>query len=509
MTRPDPVPPAPPPPARLHIDAPDEWHRLSPWMMAVGLVEALPSLIPVLIAVVFAGRSAPLLILIATVLIVPPAAAIPWLTTFYQVTDGHVRVRSGLLNKKVATARRDRIRSVDLTASLVHRILNLQKVTIGTGGDDQSSQVKLRAVTLAEARALHDELMPTATSGAAAAADATDGSPAHPVAHPEVLTRFQMSWLRFSPFSVGGLAVAAAIGGAAAQIANEAGLFDRTAGVVHDAYDTVREMPLALVATVGVVAVIVGGAVLSAVGYLLSYWDFRLTRHPDGTLRTERGLLTTNAISFDENRIRGSDLSEPILMRPLRGARLHAIAIGAHKHPLLLPPAPRDEAMRVAGLVTHEQAELTAPLTAHGRAAFVRRLNRGFLSGLVVFAAIAVPAVAGAIPLGWIAAGALALAASTTLGVVRARHLGHRVTARSVVIAPPTVARRRIVVDRDGVVGWASWSSLFQRRAGVCTLIVATAAGAEHYSIVDVDETTAAAIPAEVTPEWVAPFLAR
>ncbi|ASR04461.1 PH domain-containing protein [Gordonia rubripertincta] len=509
MTRPEPQPGSVPPAvtaAGLHIDAPDEWHRLSPWMMAVTVVESLPSLVPVLIALVFAGRSAPLVTLVATVVLVPLVTVVPWLTTFYQVTAEHVRVRSGLITKKVATARRDRIRSVDLTASLVHRVLNLQKVTIGTGGDEQASQVKLRAVTLPEARALHDNLMPTAGTRSPATSDVRLPSET-PTAAPEVLTRFQNAWLRYSPFSLGGLAIAAAVAGVGVQIANDAGMFDEGVGLAREAFATVRSIPLTLVIAVAVVAVILIGAVLSVIGYVLSYWDFRLTRHPDGTLRTERGLLTTNSISFDEKRIRGSHLTEPILMRPLKGARLQAIATGATKHPLLLPPAPISEAMRVADLVTHERSELTAPLTGHGRVARIRRLNRGFLTGLVILVGISIPVVGGAISVGWLAVGVLCLAGSIGLGVVRSRHLGHRLTARSVVIAPPTVARQRIVVDRDGVIGWASRSSIFQRRAGVSTLILATAAGSEHYSLVDVDDATAAAITSDVTPDWVAPFL--
>ena len=116
MTRPEP----------FAVDGPDDWHRLSPWMMAVKPVELLPSLIPVVIALVFAGSGAPLFTLIATAVMVPFVTVVPWLTTRYQVTDEHVRVRSGLVTRKVATARRDRIRSVDLTASPVHRVLKLQ-----------------------------------------------------------------------------------------------------------------------------------------------------------------------------------------------------------------------------------------------------------------------------------------------------------------------------------------------------------------------------------------------
>ncbi|WP_238422570.1 PH domain-containing protein [Gordonia sp. 'Campus'] len=496
MTRPD----------RLHIDTADEWHRLSPWMMAVKPVELLPSLVPVLIALVFAGQGAPLFTMIATAVIVPLVTVVPWLTTRYQVTDDHVRVRSGLVTRRVATARRDRIRSVDLTASPVHRLLKLQKVKIGTGGDDESSAVTLTALPIDEARALHDNLMATRPHGAMSTAQ--DGEPPASADHDtEVLARFETSWLRYSPFSVAGLALAAGAAGLAAQIANDAGVFSDGIGIARDAFDAVRQTAIGLVIAGVALVVTVVGALLSVLAYVLNYWNFRLIRHADGTLRTERGLLTTNAISFDEQRIRGSHLTEPVLMRPLKGARLHAIATGSTKHPLLLPPAPIDEAMRVAGLVTHERAELTTPLVRHGRTASLRRLTRGFLFGAIMCAGLVVAVVAGAVPAPWVAVGVLAVLVSTALGGVRARHLGHRVTARSVVIAPPTVARQRIVIDRDGVLGWADRSSIFQRRNGISTLTVATAAGAEHYAMVDVDDRTAAAITGEVSGDWMRPFL--
>ena len=165
------------------------------------------------------------------------------------------------------------------------------------------------------------------------------------------------------------------------------------------------------------------------------------------------------------------------------------------------------EALRVAGLVTHERTELTTPLVGHGVTAGRRRINRGFLSGAVVFIVIGVAVLTRALPAPWLAVGVVAVLGSTALGVVRARHLGHRLTSRSVVIAPPSVARQRIVVDRDGVIGWASRTSLFQRRAGVTTLILATAAGAEHYPLVDVDEETAAGVARDVSPDWIRPFL--
>lgn len=502
MTRPE-IP-------RFGDDGPDDWHRLSPWMMAVRPIEQLPQLIPVIIAIVFAGRGAPDISIILALIVVPLVTIVPWLVTRYQVTDDHVRVRSGLFTRKVATARRDRIRSVDLTASLPHRVLGLKKVRIGTGGDKESSVVELNAITASEADALHGNLMATVVRSAATRPgrphDAADIS----AASPEELSRLQLSWLRFAPFSLTGFAAAAALAGLSAQIANEAGLFRQGAATAEHVYDRIRDIPLPTVIVGAVVAVIVVGVVLSVSGYVLGYWNFRLIRHPeDGTLRISRGLLTTTATSLDEHRIRGVHFHEPVLMRPVGGARLNAIATGSSKQPLLLPPAPLAEALRVGQLVAHDGGdELTTPLHHHGRVALMRRLTRGFWGGLV-FALIGIVAVIGPLTWPWLIVAAVAGIVSTALGVVRFRNLGTRVTDRSVIIAPPRVARHRHVVDRDGVVGWASRASFFQRRRGVETTILATAAGAEAYAAVDLEPAAAATLMATVSPDLVAPFIAQ
>lgn len=502
MTPPDPGPLR----AADVVDGPDDWHRLSPWMIAVKPVEQLPQLVPVLIAIFVAGRGAPGIALILTLVVVPMVTIVPWLTTRYQVTAEHVRVRSGLLTRKVATARRDRIRSVDMTASLPQRILRLQRVRIGTGGDDAGSTVELNAIAAPEAQAIHDSVMATVVreSSLPGTASAATSAPASPSVQ---LAAFRPAWLRFAPFSAGGLATAAAIGGIGAQVANEAGFFELGASTAESVVGFLRDIPVAVLIFGVIVAVLVVGGVLSLVGYVLAYWGFTLWRHPeDGTLRMRRGLLTNTATSLDENRIHGVHLDEPLLMRPLGGARLHAIATGSQKHPLLLPPAPRAEAVRVGELVAADGDELTIAPTPHGRAARLRRVTRASWGGVVI-AAILAGLVAGPLSWPWLIVAVVALTLAPVLGWLRYRNLGTLVTGSAVIISPPRVARHRYVLDRDGVSGWATRETFFQRRADVCTVTAATAAGSEGYAAVDLREPVAVGLMTTVSPELLAPFV--
>jgi len=53
------------------------------------------------------------------------------------------------------------------------------------------------------------------------------------------------------------------------------------------------------------------------------------------------------------------------------------------------------------------------------------------------------------------------------------------------------------------VIGWTVRQTFWQRRAGVATLVAATAAGVKHYEVVDVPAEQAWAIAAAVSP-WLA-----
>jgi uncharacterized membrane protein YdbT with pleckstrin-like domain len=66
---------------------------------------------------------------------------------------------------------------------------------------------------------------------------------------------------------------------------------------------------------------------------------------------------------------------------------------------------------------------------------------------------------------------------SAVLAADRARALGHRVDERWLVARAGSLERRRDCIATAGIIGWTVRQTLFQRRAGVATLVAATAAG--------------------------------
>ena len=79
-----------------------------------------------------------------------------YLTTSFRITGGRIELRRGLLNRHVLSTPVDRVRTVDLTSSVIHRLLGLTKLRIGTGTASTSDEdsIDLDGLPLVRARAL-------------------------------------------------------------------------------------------------------------------------------------------------------------------------------------------------------------------------------------------------------------------------------------------------------------------------------------------------------------------
>jgi putative membrane protein len=114
--------------------------------------------------------------------------------------------------------------------------------------------------------------------------------------------------------------------------------------------------------------------------------------------------------------------------------------------------------------------------------------------------------------LGWIVdlrltvAALVLLPAAVLLAIDRYCGLGHAVTLRHVVTRTGGLRRRTVALQRDGVIGWTFRQSVFQRRAGVVTAEVVTAAGRGGYPVLDAGTTDAVTFADEATPGLLAPL---
>ncbi len=489
-------------------------------MLLIHPIQEIPRALPALLAAFVAGNGGGRgLIWIAVALVITLGFAFSrWFTTRYRVTEDRVEVGSGLFRRRVRSVSRDRIRTVDVTARAMHRLLGLARVEIGTGRSDreEGGGVRLDGLTAAQAVALRAELLHRPRQAPPPDAAAVPGAPtAAPAEEPETeLARLDPSWVRFAPFTLSGVVSVGVVLGFLLNVANEAHFDPKNWGPARHLADRLGHAPVALTAVALLLLALVAVVVASIVGYALAFWDFRLTRHPGGTLHVTRGLITTRATTIEERRLHGTEVSEPLLLRMVAGARLIAIATGLRVGrgaerggSLLVPPAPRAEVQRVAAEVIAAAEPVTRPLTAHGPRARTRRYTRALSAWALLVAALAVVPWAIGGPW-WLPVAALALLPiAVALAADRYRNLGHAVAGGRLVAAHGSLVRRRAAVAAEGIIGWNVERSFFQRRAGLATLTATTAAGEQHYDVQDVELGEALRVAEELLPGLAAPFL--
>ncbi|WP_224391553.1 PH domain-containing protein [Pseudonocardia sp. ICBG1293] len=517
-----------------------EWRRLPVQMLLVGPATALLRLAPALVVLVLfgagSGNSTQVWIAGAAVVVTVAAGVVRWRTTRYRITDERVELHSGLLIRQRRSVPRDRIRTVDLTAPLLHRIVGLSVVKVGSGQSRSDAGLDLDAVTTDEAERLRRELLarpatapattaagidPGGTGTAPAGIDGGDaggtGSAARPVDQEEPageeLDRIDWSSLRYAPLTVSSLAAIGALAGAGWNVLNETGLDPRSlpgADAVAGELSTAPVWATVLVAVGALLLVMVVGSIVL---FVERWWDHRLSREPDGTLRVRRGLLTKRSLSVSEQRLRGVTVSEPLLVRALGGgAQAGALAVGLAGDDAdsgsgaLGPPVRRAHAHAVAATAGRATGPVTdGPLRAHPRRARTRRLVRAVGPALVPAAALGVVAWFDAAV--WpVVVGVALVVAAVPLALDRYRALGHRLDEHYLVARHGSLLRTTTALRRDGVIGWRIRQSLFQRRAGVLTLEATTAAGGGSVQVLDLDPADAVALMAAVTPDPVAPF---
>ncbi|OBG87371.1 hypothetical protein A5699_18905 [Mycobacterium sp. E802] len=464
------------------------WQRLSPRMLLVHPVHEVLQQIPLLVgSVVLGSATGNAGWTVAAIALTIAVGMARWFTTGYRIEPDEVQLRTGLLQRKVLSVPRNRIRSVSTDARLLHRALGLTVLRISTGQEAKGdTEFALDAVEAQEVPRLRAILL----ADAVPAADAPTG---------RLLARWQLSWLRYSPLSFTGLAMIAAAAGVIYQAGVGAALQDSQ--LARSGVAFAERLGVLVTVVVAVIGVLVASVVLSVLRSLVTYGNLLLRRDSE-VLHLQHGLLRLREHTYDMRRLRGGTLREPLLVRAFGGARLDAVMTGVGgegEASLLLPPCPAGTARAVLADLIDDPGAVEAPLVAHGSAALRRRWTRALALPLLVGAVM--PAVG--VPVWVWVLWALITACACLLAADRARSLGHLVRDGWLVARSGSLQRRRDCLQTAGIIGWTVRQTFFQRRAGVATLIAATAAGEKRYTVIDIPAAQAWSVVAAASP-WVA-----
>ncbi len=474
------------------------WHRLDRRMLMVHPVKELIRFLPVVAGAVLFGRSSGSDRWALLGVAVPVALGLlRYLGTSYRISNGRVELRRGLLNKHVVSTPLDRVRTVDVTASLIHRVLGLVTLQIGTGTASKKgdNRIALDGLAVAHATELRDLLLRGGRDAEPTETGVVDSS--------RLVLRLDLAWVRFAPLTTSGLVIAGAAIGFCFQAAHEVQLSVSVG-------DPLRGTGIALTAAVVILFLLGALCLLAVIGYVVTNFGLVLRHDPVGhAWHLARGLFTTRETTIDDARVAGVSIGEPLGLRLAHGGRLSAIVTGLDRRQrgssVLVPPAPRREVDRVAVDVLGVSAPVTCALRSHGPTAVRRRWTRA----LVPAAGLVAVDVTLAYAVGW---WLLVLAAPVLLVAVflawdRSRSLGHTLVADHLVARSGSLDRRREALHTPSVIGWNQHATWFQRRVGLTDLVATTAGGRQRVRVLDLDEASATSLAATATPGLLEPFL--
>ncbi|CAM5521619.1 hypothetical protein SROCM77S_04494 [Streptomyces rochei] len=263
-------------------------------------------------------------LLIGLAVLIPAAALygfLTWWFTHYAVTDTELRIRTGLLFRRTAHIRLERVQAIDVTQPLLARVAGVAKLkldVIGTGKKDE-----LAFLGADEARALRAELLARAAGLAPETAHEVGEAPSRHL-------------LRVPP---GVLAVSLLLTGATWGTLIAAVLVPTLLWLATHNLWTVLATALPLL----------GAAGASSAGRFVGEYDWTVAESPDG-LRLDHGLLDRAHETVPPGRVQTVRIVEPLLWRRRGWVRVELDVAGS-SNSVLLPVAPREIAESVVARV--------------------------------------------------------------------------------------------------------------------------------------------------------------
>ncbi|MGQ4414201.1 PH domain-containing protein [Streptomyces sp. SAS_269] len=264
------------------------------------------------------------MLLIGLSVLVPAAGLygfLSWWFTHFAVTGGELRIRTGLLFRRTAHIRLERIQAVDVTRPLLARVAGVAKLRIDVVGAAKKDELAFLGER--EARALRAELLARAAGFAPETAREVGEAPARELLH--VPPRALVLSLLLTGATWGSLAAALVV------------------------------PPLLWFATHSVWTVLatalplLGAAGASSAGRFVTEYDWSVGESPDG-LRIDHGLLDRAHETVPPGRVQTVRIVEPLLWRRLGWVRVELDVAGSDNS-VLVPVAPRAVAESVIARV--------------------------------------------------------------------------------------------------------------------------------------------------------------
>ena len=253
-----------------------------------------------------------------------------WRTlSFWFDDDGDFRVRSGVVMRNERRVQVSRIQAVDVMQPFAARLFSMAVLVIEVAGQSDS-RVRLKFLTLSDAREIRREVLARSAGLSASTAEAPQ----------QVVAIVPTGRLALSLL----------------MRASTAGLLILTGIIVAFSYLTEGWSGIALAAVTGGIPLII------VVSEFVRYYGFTVAQSPDG-LRLRYGLLRTESRTVPPGRVQAIDYVEPLLWRRMGWTRVRVTIAGVgtdtsassnQRETLLVPVTPWAQAHDVVSRVLPE-----------------------------------------------------------------------------------------------------------------------------------------------------------
>lgn len=263
-----------------------------------------------------------------------------WWFTHFAVTDSELRIRTGLLFRRTAHIRLERLQAVDMTRPLLARIAGVAKLRLDVVGADKKDELAFLGES--EARALRAELLARAAGFAPETAHEVGEAPAR-----------ELLGVPPRELAVALILTGATWGALAAALVVPPFLWLAT----HSVWTVLATgVPL------------LGAAGASSAGRFVGEYDWTVGESPDG-LRIDHGLLDRTHETVPPGRVQTVRIVEPLLWRRRGWVRVELDVAGS-ANSVLVPVAPRAMAEAViARVLPNTEVPATAALSRPPRRA--------------------------------------------------------------------------------------------------------------------------------------------
>jgi putative membrane protein len=393
-----------------------------------------------------------------------------WWMFKYRVHEDELQIRKGVIVKSNMYMSKDRIQVIDITEGVLQRMFGLVQLEVKTAGGGTDTAT-ISAISRGEAEAMRTELRNKRNGNGSSEQD-EEFADFEDDREEEIISTWKLSTkdLVFAAFTSGNFGLIASILGAASGQMNEF-INEETIEYVYEALPGYNDVTL----VIGIIiAILIVSWVLSFLGVIFRYSDFRLEKTSEELIITS-GLLERKHITVPFDRIQAVRFIEGLIRQPFGYGMINVESAGFDQtqkgRSIVLVPfiaSANVSAFLNEFLEEYDEPEFTIRPPKRTLFRYLRRPN--------YILVLLIPVVWYLIEYGWLSL--LLIPLATYLGWLQYRDAAAGLGERILRMRYRVLSRTTAFIKKKRVQDAESSQNPFQRRKNIHHLKVIAASGA-------------------------------